>query len=282
MDQLFNFENLHVCVMQTIIIVVILCILFSIFVLFYNSSDTSPVLIKRITPTDEKMVFEKNTIKLSKVDKGLSWSIVTWIYIDDWNYKFGQDKYILDWTDTQKNGVQIYFDKKDSSLNIKITTIPLMMTEQLVYHGITIQKWTSLIVILDNRNLDLFIDGELVKAKKLEFVPLYTNNSFVLFPNGGFNGKVGYFQYLSYKLPQYGIQHFQILKQKLNGTIPFYSPLLYAVLYGFKSAFYFLIILFDRFFNNINYYTVHLLYQFIQIFKDTFDDITYFFISICP
>ncbi len=281
MEQILNFETLHVCIMQTFLVVVILCIVFSIFVLLYNRSDTSPVLINSIKPADKKMVFQNDRIKLSKINDGLTWSIVTWLYIDDWNYKFGQDKYFLDWTDSQKNGVQMYFDKKDFSFNIKITTIPLMKKEHLVYHGINVQKWTSVIVILDNRNLDLFIDGELVKTKKLEFVPLYTNNSFVLFPDGGFNGKVGYLQYMSYKLPQFGIQHFQILKHRLNGNNPFfYSPLFYGILYAFKSAFYFLIIAFDRFFNNFNYYTLELLYEFVRILKNTFDDIINFIISI--
>jgi len=280
MEQILNFENVYGCMMQTLIIVIILCIIFSLFVLFYNRSDTSPVLINSIKPADKKMIFKNDRIKLSKVNEGVSWSIVSWIFIDDWNYKFGQDKYLLDWTDNQKNGVQMYFDKKDTSLNITITTIPLMKKEQLIYHGISIQKWTSVIVILDNRNLDLFIDGELAKTKKLDYVPLYTNNDFVLFPDGGFNGKVGYFQYMSYKLPQFGIQHFQILKQKLNGQSPFYSPLLYAVLYGFKSVFHFFIIFFDRFFKNLNYYTLQLLYETIYIIKNTFEDIVNFIISI--
>lgn len=280
MDQILNFENLHICIMQTIIVVIILCIVFAIFVLLYNRSDTSPVLINSIKPADKKMVFQNDRIKLSKINEGVSWSIVSWIYIDDWDYKFGQEKYMLDWTDSQKNGVQMYFDKKDSSFNIKITTIPLMQKEHLIYHGITVQKWISIIVILDNRNLDLFIDGELVRTKKLDFVPLYTNNSFVLFPDGGFNGKVGYLQYMSYKLPQFGIQHFQTIKHKLNGESPFYSPLLYGLLYAFKSAFYFLIIVLDRFFNNFNYYTLELVYQFMRIVKNTFEDIINFIISI--
>jgi len=280
MDQILNFENLYGCIMQTFIFVIILSIVFSLFVLLYNRSDTSPVLINGIVPADKKMTFQNDRIKLSKVNDGLTWSIVSWLYIDDWNYKYGQDKYVLDWTDANKNGVQIYFDKKNNSLNVKITTIPLMKTETLIYEGISLQKWVSIIIILDNRNIDLFIDGELLKTKKLEFVPLYVNNEFVLFPQGGFNGKVGYFQYMSYKIPQFGIQHFQTLQYKLNGNSPFYSPLLYSVLFGFKNAFYFLILLFDRFFNNLNYYTLQLSIEFIKIVKNTFEDIIDFLITI--
>lgn len=280
MEQVLNFENVHICMMQTLIVVIILCILFAIFVLLYNSKDNSAVLINEITNSDKQMVFQNDRIKLSKINQGVSWSIVAWIYIDDWNYKFGQDKYILDWTDPSKNGVEIFFDKLDSSLKINITTIPLMNKEQLIYKGIPLQKWTNIIVILDNRNLDLFIDGALVKTKKLNYVPLYKNNDFVVFPNGGFKGKIGYLHYIAYKLPQFGIQHFQIIKHKLTGDSPFYSPLLYAVLYGFKSAFYFLIILLDRFFKSFNNYTLELLYKILHILKTTFEDIVNFLVSI--
>lgn len=280
MDQVLNFETIHTCMMQTLIVIIIFSILFSLFVLLYNQKDNSSVLINKITNATKKMEFSNERIKLSKINQGVSWSIVAWVYIDDWNYKFGQDKYLLDWTDTNKNGVEVYFDKLDSSLKINITTIPLMKKEQLVYKGISIQKWTNIIIILDNRNLDLFIDGILVKTKKLEYVPMYKNNNFVVLPNGGFNGKIGYLQYMAYKLPQFGIQHFQILKHKLTGDSPFYSPLLYAVLLGFKSAFYFLIIILDRFFKGFNNYTLDLLYKVIQILKTTYDDFVNFLVSI--
>jgi len=146
MDQILNFENLYGCIMQTFIFVIILSIVFSLFVLLYNRSDTSPVLINGIVPADKKMTFQNDRIKLSKVNDGLTWSIVSWLYIDDWNYKYGQDKYVLDWTDANKNGVQIYFDKKNNSLNVKITTIPLMKTETLIYEGISLQNGLVLLL----------------------------------------------------------------------------------------------------------------------------------------
>ena len=274
MIEILQFEGLYNCIMKTFIFVIILVILLSIFILLYNNSGNNPVLINKVVNADKQTLeFKNSRIKLSNFNNGLSWSIITWLYIDDWNYKYGQDKYILSWTDSKKNGFEMYFDKKNNSLNISITTIPLMKKEHLIFNGIPLQKWVNIIVILDNRSLDLFIDGELVKTKKLDYVPFYINNDLKVFPDGGFNGKIGYLQYLNYKIPQFGIQHFQLLRHKLVGNIPFYTPMFYSILYGFKYLFYYIILVFDRFFKYLNYFTLEIVNELIEIFRQTFDDI---------
>jgi hypothetical protein len=272
MIEILQFEGLYNCIMKTFVFIIILVILLSLFILYYNNSGNNPVLINKITSAD-KSIQINNKIKLSKFNNGLTWSIITWLYIDDWNYKYGRDKYILRWTDYKKNGFEMYFDKKNNSLKLSITTIPLMQKETLIFDGIPLQKWINIIVILDNRSLDLFIDGELVKTKKLEYVPFYINNNLTLFPDGGFSGKVGYLQYMNNKIPQFGIQHFQLLRHKMVGNIPFYTPLFYSILYAFKYSFYNIILVFDRTFKHINYLTLEMVTEFIEILRQTFNDI---------
>ncbi len=87
-----------------------------------------------------------------------------------------------------------------------------MNNTQMIYKNIPLQKCLCIIVVLDNRNLDLFIDGEIVMNYLLEEVPHYVPQELTITENGGFNGKIGYLQYLSYKMPLFGITHYQNLK----------------------------------------------------------------------
>lgn len=273
MIDLTNFDSVFGCMIQTFIVVLILFLIFALVMYLNGRKGQNPVLISSVTPADKPISFTTDVIKTSQFDQGVTWSMVGWLYIDDWNYRFGQHKYILDWSDAAKNGIQIYFDKKENNLNIDITTIPIMKKEKLVFKDIPLQKWFNIIVILDNRSLDLFIDGVLVKTKKLEYVPLYKTNTLTLFPEGGFKGNVGYFQYMAYKLPQFAVQHFQLIKHKLNGDTPYYSPTIYSLLYGFKTALYMFILLIDRLFKYFNYFTFEIFFQFVDIVRDAIQDV---------
>lgn len=244
--------NTYLPILIKIILGIFVMYVISLIVItFFGLTKTSPILISDNKSTMEPVVFSSSKLPLSGVDQGLSWTLINWLYIEDWNYRYGQKKMIVDWGEN----LQMYFEEKTNDLIIEITTIPLMKKQRMCQRNIPLQRWICLIVVLDNRQLDLFMDGQLVQSIQLDYVPMYLTEELNLFSGGGFRGKCGYLQYLSYRIPQFGINHFQQVEKKLNKSSPiyqFYNSFMFAMLFGFKNSFNNLLIIIDRRLKSIN------------------------------
>lgn len=244
-----NFFPIIIKVFVAAFIIICLTLIINVYVAL---ARTSPILINGTKHTTEKLQFPSNKLSLSDVNKGVSWTFVSWMYVEDWNYKYGQQKNVLNWGDNLK----IYFEEKENDMVLEIKTVPLAKVEKLTFNDVPLQRWFCAIIVLDGRNIDLFIDGKLVMSRVLEYVPNYSNNELVLFEDGGFNGKIGYLQYLNYKIPQFGITHFQQLEKKFNGKSPIYSlysSFMFGVVFGFKMMVHTGIVATDRGFGWINW-----------------------------
>jgi hypothetical protein len=245
---------------------IIILALYKLFAL----SKTSPVIIAKETAANLPFKRESTFLPLSQINEGVSWSFVLWIYVDEWNYLYGQRKNILQWG----NNLYMYFDEKSNDLTIDIMTIPSMNNNKIVYKNIPLQKWLSIIVVLDNRNLDLFVDGELVVNYLLDEVPLYIPQDLSICEKGGFNGKIGYIQYFSYKLPLFGVAHFQGLEKKFNNKSPvmfLYKPFFYIITFGLKMFFYSFIIFINRFLKKMNSIGLEMIFMILHMIKRFFN-----------
>ena len=85
-----------------------------------------------------------------------------------------------------------------------------------------LQKWIHVVILQNNRSLDLWINGKLYHSKHLRNVPLEVTGSETLeiLPNGGFSGYLSEFKY--YPLPitrNSYISPYSILKNFRKGPI---------------------------------------------------------------
>ena len=139
-------------------------------------------------PHDAKIKFtapHKQT-RFSQVSKGLNFTQSFWIYIKDWNYRFMNEKFILD-----KGGFLIYLGSKNNNLYIEIPVLNKTRPEQIVYENLPVQKWINIVVLLENRYLDIWLNGKLYHSKHLENVPdLKPKSDIIYLPNGGFSGYI--------------------------------------------------------------------------------------------
>ena len=196
-EDLSEYNTFLPILIKIIITIFVLYLISLIVISYFGLMKSSPILISNQVSTMEPIIIPSNRLLLSNVNNGLSWTLINWIYIEDWNYRFGQKKMIIDWGDN----LQMFFEEKTNDLIIEITTIPLMKKERLIQKNISLQRWICLIIVLDNRQLDLFMDNVLVQSIQLEYVPMYNTEELNLFTGGGFRGKYGYLQYLSYRIP---------------------------------------------------------------------------------
>lgn len=127
---------------------------------------------------------------------GVSW----WMFIKDWNYGYGKEKGVMN-----ISGTKVTLHPTDNTLKV---TVPLFGNQQSangepvpatdmessdsVYtcevHDIPLQTWIPISISIFGRNLDVFVDGKLVKSCFLPGVPKPVSGSVVLSPDGGFSG----------------------------------------------------------------------------------------------
>lgn len=91
-------------------------------------------------------------------------------------------------------GIRVSLGEFKNTINIEF----LMMNglkDKMVIGGIPLQKWLSISIVLEQRNLDVFINGTLMGSLLLSNMPVYETHPLYICPNGGFLGYISKFQY---------------------------------------------------------------------------------------
>jgi len=127
-----------------------------------------------------------------------------WIYVSDWNYKMGENKIIVQ---RKNNSNELFPEIKlapssnDLIINMHVfsdvgsgeSTSQTIPATQCKVTNIPLQKWTHIIVTVNNRALDTYIDGKLVKTCLLNGVPKIDGQTNInICPPNAVNGMAGY------------------------------------------------------------------------------------------
>jgi len=148
-----------------------------------------------------------------------------WFYIDDWNYRYGEEKVIFGRMESgttnpcplvslgaiQNNvnvAMQVYGGMPASGSTSAPSTTTVSSTASTTsvsssgdihncgVSNVPIQKWVNLIISAYGRSLDVYIDGKLVRTCVLPGVAKIDPNANVyVTPNGGFSGWTSNLQY---------------------------------------------------------------------------------------
>lgn len=126
---------------------------------------------------DGKDTVVVNSTKLTGNSSATDFTYSFWIYVNNWNYKLGKKKTILR---RQGNGgglsPEIYLDNYTNDLVVYLNiykngdTADSGVSENISVSKITnipLQKWTNINITTNNRSLDTYIDGKLVKTSLL-------------------------------------------------------------------------------------------------------------------
>jgi hypothetical protein len=127
-----------------------------------------------------------------------------WMYIKDWEYKYGQEKHVIDRVDPTNAGVVnpgISLHPTDNTLDINIslyssgtntstTDTGSGEKQTITVENVPLQSWFSVSVTVFQRNVDVFINGMLVKSVMLVGVPRPVNGNIIIGDKGGFSGSV--------------------------------------------------------------------------------------------
>jgi hypothetical protein len=188
-------------ILLAIIFLVILIIIIVVLVKRAKKNKTNiSVLID--SPTDAFDLKNKSfTVKNS--DEGLEFSYSVWIYIQDWTQGWknifvkGSKTSGAASNSARAPGLWLYPDT--NALHARINTFA-SPNEGCDIKNIPLQKWVNITYVLNNRTVDIYIDGKLERSCVLRGVPKLNDDPVHVCDNGGFFGKISNLVYLRYAL----------------------------------------------------------------------------------
>lgn len=183
------------------------------------------------TPTAANIETIIAATDLPAIKSGSSFSISTWIYIQDWNYRFGYIKNILTYNqpgasqpltlnlDAFENNLIVNYNtfssssasSSSSSSSSASTSASSSSTSassssdaesgvnQIVVNNVNIQKWVNIVCCFSANKIDTYINGKLVDTT-VNQLPLYTTSiqgDITLGKGGGYSGTISNSRYYS-------------------------------------------------------------------------------------
>jgi len=135
------------------------------------------------------------------ITQGADNSVQFWMYIKDWDYQFGEKKSILyrqDATTATIRNPEISLHPTDNSLDVAVSifsgdasdTSSTGDTYTCTVENVPLQTWFSVSVAVFQRNLDVYINGKLVKSCVLPGVPRPAAGDIIIGDAQGFSGSV--------------------------------------------------------------------------------------------
>lgn len=157
-------------------------------------------------PVDAKTrtVISSTTLPSSSDSYGLQF----WMYVSDWDYKFSSEKNVVKRVDPVAGGINspvITLHPTDNSLNVRVAVYPNTPSGgtaaaptssstgdsfTCTVENVPLQTWFAVSVTVFQRNLDIYINGRLVKSCVLPGVPRPVVGDIIIGDNGGFSGSV--------------------------------------------------------------------------------------------
>tara|TARA_B110000902_G_scaffold254463_1_gene318527 strand:- start:32 stop:961 length:930 start_codon:yes stop_codon:yes gene_type:complete len=181
--------------------------------------DKNPILIDGIIngkkslviSQDTKLASSKPLLRSDNQDGGIEFTYSTWLLIEDDNFhsfRPGQKKHIfhkgsegINSTDDSMRGMAypnnspgVYLHETENKLIIVMNTFE-KIKEEVVVPDIPIHKWINLIIRLENRNLDVYINGTIVARHELSSVPKQNYGNLYVNQGGGFSGLISALRY---------------------------------------------------------------------------------------
>jgi hypothetical protein len=206
--------------LQIILGIVIFIIVYYIYTWFTSGAT---VLLSSLRPGNSPLTLTPNTLPGSGNTNNYTYSL--WFYVNDWNYRFGEAKTILQRQDsTGMASPLITLGPMQNNLTTQVACYPnqrskgAAQTFNCVVDNIPIQRWVNVTISVNGRTMDTYMNGKLVRTCVLPGV-VKTNGTapINITPDGGFSGWTSNIRYYAYSInPQ---QAWNIYTDGYGGSI---------------------------------------------------------------
>ena len=146
------------------------------------------------------------------LNSGSDYGLQFWMYIKDWDYRFGEAKSVVmrtDPTNPMTANPNISLNPTDNSLDINVSIFGNGSTSSgssnpapangagatgdnftVTVENVPLQSWFAVSVTCFQRNIDVYINGKLVRSAVLPGVPRPAVGDITIGSKGGFSGSV--------------------------------------------------------------------------------------------
>ena len=180
----------------------------------FQGSFTMPTWSGSVTPaagvtTNTSMTIPGSTIPVSVGTNGGNYGVQWWMFIQDWNYMFGQEKQVLTRGASGHLNPYVFLDPVENTLNVKINLMsgaagsggssvpsPVGLTGSTddsytcKVKNIPLQSWFCISLSVSNRNVDIYLNGMLVRSCLLPAVPQAPKGDATVMGSGGYSGNL--------------------------------------------------------------------------------------------
>jgi len=206
-------------IMSLIIAIIVVIVIY----LLYEYFTSKTANLTGLQSGKEQKVIKGSTLPTSSGSANYAYSI--WFYVNEWSYRMNESKVLLTrGTEAQSSDLmpignpRITLAPYENNLKIDVAThaggsSPQPSTaDPCIIRNFPLQRWVNLIISLNGRTMDVYIDGKLVRTCVLPGVPMTDHATDIhVTPSGGFSGWTSNIQYFAHPLnPQ---EAYNIYKQ---------------------------------------------------------------------
>ena len=169
-------------------------------------------------PQDPSISGAKPVMRSNNDPNGLEFTWSVWINVEDFTYKQNQYKHIFHKGNDDiiqegddiginfpNNAPGLYITPNINNLLIKMNTFE-EINEDIIVNDLPLNKWVNVMIRVIQNQLDVFINGSLVKRHMLKGVPKQNYGDVFVTMNGGFSGFLSELRYFDYAIGTNQIQ----------------------------------------------------------------------------
>ena len=192
-----------------LIVIAAIVVLYMVYMLVYGATGSST--LTQIKDAEIEQVIEGSKLKPGNTN---DYTYSAWFYVSDWSYRIGKEKVLLT-RNSAHNSIAAGGDHGGSpeiSLaghenNMTVTVNTMQNSGQAdkkttcMVNNVPLQRWVNAIVSLNNRTMDIYVQGKLVRTCILPgVVDVNGNAPTTITPDGGFKGFTSNVQYFDHPL----------------------------------------------------------------------------------
>jgi hypothetical protein len=200
-------------------IIIIVIIAFFTYLYFTYIWSGNIIIELQNEPVDgRKGIKYVDALKLSDTRRTYSCTFGFWINISSMsNMQETETNYILSYDMKNIEGIRkpyfnvIYGDIDDTTKNQITISFKNMnnTSEHIIVKDIELQKWLCIQIVMRDVIIDVYMNGELVQSKTLNYVPILSNNgNLTIGKENGFNGMMANLTYYNDALNEFDLNKY--------------------------------------------------------------------------
>ena len=205
-------------VLKIVLVVILLIIVINIVKYFYVKWDMdksgSPMLIDGTKNAKQAMVISQDPnhtnyvpIKRSVNQNGIEFSYAFWFVISDFTYKNGEWKHMFHKGNSSSypnRAPGVWIHPTNNIIRIYMNTMQNIL-EYVDIDNIPIRKWVNMVITVQNRYLNIYVNGFLKIRKELSSLPRQNYGNIWTNLFGGYEGYLSKLQYFDRAITPFDI-----------------------------------------------------------------------------